>query len=179
MRTKNELNRRLFLKCANLVGLAACFRRGPMQATNTVHLGGSSQSKELPPPETILLKDYRPRSIYQIPVTEIDKAKYPIIDMHSHPYAKTAQQIEEWIKNMDEVGVQKTVILTMETGSDFDDVYRKYSKHPERFVVWFGSIRLRRAGIRRCGRQGTGALQGSGCTRRGRNPRQGGRAVVR
>src|SRR6516162_1126359 len=138
MRTKNELNRRLFLKCANLVGLAACFRRGPMQATNTVHLGGSSQSKELPPPETILLKDYRPRSIYQIPVTEIDKAKYPIIDMHSHPYAKTAQQIEEWIKNMDEVGVQKTVILTMETGSDFDDVYRKYSKHPERFEVWCG-----------------------------------------
>jgi predicted TIM-barrel fold metal-dependent hydrolase len=109
-----------------------------MQATNAVHLGDSSESKELAPPETILLKDYRPRSIYRIPVTEIDKAKYPIIDMHSHPYAKTAQQIEEWIKNMDEVGVQKTVILTMETGSDFDDVYRKYSKYPDRFEVWCG-----------------------------------------
>src|SRR6516225_11619606 len=144
MQTKNELNRRLFLKCANLVGLAACFpsatesRLVPMQATNAVHLGDSSESKELAPPETILLKDYRPRSIYRIPVTEIDKAKYPIIDMHSHPYAKTAQKIEEWVKTMDEVGVQKTVILTMATGTEFDDIYRKYAKYPDRFEMWCG-----------------------------------------
>ena len=81
---------------------------------------------------------YRPKSIYKIPVTEIDKAKYPIIDMHSHPYAKTAQQIEEWIRNMDEVGVQKTVILTMATGTEFDDIYRKYVKYPDRFEMWCG-----------------------------------------
>jgi uncharacterized protein len=144
MRTKNEVNRRLFLKWANLVGLAAWFPAAaesspiPMQDTNPGHPGEASQAKELRSPETILLKDYRPKSIYKIPVTEIDKAKYPIIDMHSHPYAKTAQQIEEWIKNMDEVGVQKTVILTMATGTEFDDLYRKYSKYPDRFEMWSG-----------------------------------------
>jgi predicted TIM-barrel fold metal-dependent hydrolase len=89
-------------------------------------------------PKTILLKDYRPKSLYKIPVTEIDKAKYPIIDMHSHPYAKTDEQIDEWVKNMDEVGVQKTVILTKATGTEFDDIHRMYAKYGDRFEMWCG-----------------------------------------
>ncbi len=144
MGMKNEVNRRLFLKWANVLGLAAWFPAAtksssiPTQDAKTAHAGEASAAKELRSPETILLKDYRPKSIYKIPVTEIDKAKYPIIDMHSHPYAKTAQQIEGWVKTMDEVGVQKTVILTMATGAEFDDIYRKYSKYPERFEMWCG-----------------------------------------
>lgn len=141
---KNEVNRRLFLKWANLVGVAAWFPAAaeasatPMQDTNAERPGGTSQTNGMRSPETILLKDYRPKSIYKIPVTEIAKAKYPIIDMHSHPFAKTAPEIEEWVKTMDEVGIQKTVILTMTTGAEFDDVYRKYSKYPERFEMWCG-----------------------------------------
>jgi predicted TIM-barrel fold metal-dependent hydrolase len=144
MRMKNEVDRRLFLKWANLVGIAAWFQpvvassSNPLQEAKPVHPSNTSPAKDLPSPETILLKDYRPKSIYKIPVTEIAKAKYPIIDMHSHPYAKTAQQIEEWVKTMDEVGVQKTVILTMATGTEFDDIYRKYSKYPDRFEMWCG-----------------------------------------
>ena len=144
MRTKNEVNRRIFLKWANLVGLAAWFPGAaepssmPAQETNPAHPGEVAQAKEMHSPETILLKDYRPKSIYKIPVTQIDKAKFPIIDMHSHPYAKMAKEIEEWVKNMDEVGVQKTVILTMATGAEFDEIYPKYSKYPERFELWCG-----------------------------------------
>jgi predicted TIM-barrel fold metal-dependent hydrolase len=89
-------------------------------------------------PETILLKDYRPQSIYKIPVTEIAKAKFPVIDMHSHPYAKTEREIEEWVKNMDSVGVEKTIILTMTTGAEFDEIHRKYAKYSDRFEMWCG-----------------------------------------
>lgn len=89
-------------------------------------------------PETILLKDYRPQSIYKVPVTQIAKAKFPAIDMHSHPYAKTAAEIDQWIRNMDEVGIEKTMILTMATGAEFDRLYGQYSKYPERFEVWCG-----------------------------------------
>lgn len=32
------------------------------------------------PPERLLLKDYRPKSIYKVPVTTIEKAMYPVID---------------------------------------------------------------------------------------------------
>ena len=52
-------------------------------------------------PESLLLKDYRPKSIYKIPVTEVAKARFPVIDMHSHPYAKTPDQIAEWVRSMD------------------------------------------------------------------------------
>ena len=90
-------------------------------------------------PENLLLKDYRPVSIYKIPRSEIKKAKYPIIDMHSHAYPKDSEQIDQWIKNMDEVGIEKTIILSNEIGSKFDSVYQAYAgKYPDRFEVWCG-----------------------------------------
>ena len=142
MQIKNELNRRRFLKWANLLGLSAIVpasvaaKSAATQDTKSAPTAGTA-SKESSP-ETILLKDYRPKSIYKIPVTQIDKAKHPIIDMHSHPYAKTPQQIDQWIKNMDECGVQKTMILTMTTGPEFDEILRKYSKYPDRFGIGCG-----------------------------------------
>ncbi len=39
---------------------------------------------------------------------------------------------------MDEVGVEKTIILTMATGADFDAINRNYSKYPDRFELWCG-----------------------------------------
>src|SRR5580698_1738261 len=112
MRIENELNRRRFLKWANMLGLSAVLPASitaqpsvtPFANQDAKSAGAPApQSKESPLPNKILLKDYRPKSIYKIPVTQIDKAKHPIIDMHSHPYAKTPQQIDEWLKNMDEV----------------------------------------------------------------------------
>src|SRR5258708_35064447 len=40
------------------------------------------------PPEQVLLKDYRPKSIFKIPETRIEKARYLVIDVHSHYFAK-------------------------------------------------------------------------------------------
>ena len=44
------------------------------------------------------------------------KAKYPVIDMHAHAYAKTPEQVDRWVQVMDAVGIDKTVILAMTTG---------------------------------------------------------------
>ena len=130
------MNRRSFLKSANAAGLAlalpaSTFAAQEKEKKNTPTTTASN-------PNTILLKDYRPQSIFKVPVTHIDKAKYPIIDMHSHPYPKTEAEISTWLKNMDEVNVEKTMILTMTTGKAFDDFYAKYSKYPDRFEVWCG-----------------------------------------
>jgi uncharacterized protein len=139
---RDLMNRRSFLKATSTAGLAcsipsaAAFARAQEPALPP----GTPQKKTIPPdsPERILLKDYRPKSIYKIPVTEVAKAKFPIIDMHSHPYAKTPEQIAGWVRNMDEVGVEKTIILTMATGADFDAINRNYSKYPDRFELWCG-----------------------------------------
>src|SRR5690242_1857629 len=91
-------------------------------------------------PETLLLKDYDPVSIYRIPVTEVKRAKFPVIDIHSHPYAKTDAEIAEWIKNMDAARIEKTIILSGVVGPEFDKVYRKFAKYPGRFEVWCGLL---------------------------------------
>ncbi len=89
-------------------------------------------------PGEILLKDYLPKSIFQIPETRVEKAKYPIIDAHSHNYARTDADVDRWVRTMDQVGVQKTVILSGYTGQKFDEALAKYGRHPKRFEVWCG-----------------------------------------
>lgn len=137
-----SFNRRSFLKWANLAGLAVAlpfaraFAAIGEKAKSGAHTEGPATKAASP--ETLLLKDYRPKSIYKIPVTEVAKAKFPVIDMHSHPYAKTAAEIDQWVRNMDEVGIEKTIILTMSTGAAFDEIQKKYAKHSERFEMWCG-----------------------------------------
>lgn len=88
--------------------------------------------------DKLLLKNYRPQSIYNIPVSNIEKAKFPIIDMHSHAYAETPEEIGQWVKTMDKVGIEKTVLLTKSYGAEFDSIIAAYSKYPDRFDVWCG-----------------------------------------
>jgi predicted TIM-barrel fold metal-dependent hydrolase len=89
-------------------------------------------------PADILLRNYRPKSIYKIPETFVQKAAFPVIDMHSHAYAATAAEIDEWVKIMDSCGIQKTIVLTMSTGAKFDSLVKAYSKYKDRFDLWCG-----------------------------------------
>lgn len=95
-------------------------------------------AEERPGPEQLLLKDFHPESVYKVPQTTVPKAKYPAIDMHAHIYAKTPEQVDQWVRTMDEAGVQKAVVLSMATGKEFDSVYALYAKYPDRFEVWCG-----------------------------------------
>ena len=135
------MNRRSFLRTAGFSGLSLGMPSSFPDARQDVRTKANPQPKTAPnvdSPETILLKDYRPQSLYKVPVTEVARAKFPIIDMHSHPYAEDEQQVAEWVRNMDEVGVEKTIILTMTTGAQFENIHRRYSKYPDRFELWCG-----------------------------------------
>jgi predicted TIM-barrel fold metal-dependent hydrolase len=137
------MNRRSFLNATAAAGIVAAVpsrstlsyvaQLGAQTSEPTAEKSGNEKS-----PATILLKDYRPKPLHKVPITEVAKAKFPIIDMHSHPYAKTPEQVDEWVRNMDEVGVAKTVVLTMTAGAEFDAIYRRYAKYPERFELWCG-----------------------------------------
>lgn len=89
-------------------------------------------------PNQLLLKDYRPVSIYRIPETKVDRAAFPVIDIHSHDYAKTDEEIAQWIKNMDACGIEKTIILATTAGAKFDSIVQKYAKYGNRFEIWCG-----------------------------------------
>jgi uncharacterized protein len=88
--------------------------------------------------DNLLLKNYRPVSIYKIPVTRVDQAAYPVIDVHSHDYAKTDAEIAQWVKNMDACNIEKTIILTESAGARFDSIVQKYAKYGNRFEIWCG-----------------------------------------
>ncbi len=64
---------KLFVKFIVLAGNTFCSAQEPMQ---------------------LKLKDFRPQSIYRIPVTTIKKAKFPAIDMHSHVFAQTNEELK-------------------------------------------------------------------------------------
>jgi len=99
-----------------------------------------SQKQEIAAtPEHILLKDFKPRSVFNIPVTHIEKSKFRAIDMHTHGrYARTPEEVDLWVRVMDETGVEKAIVLTQAHGAAFDSIVSIYSGHPDRFDLWCG-----------------------------------------
>ncbi len=86
----------------------------------------------------LTLNDYYPVSIYKTTQTKIERAKYPVIDFHSHDYPKTGADVAAWVKIMDETGIAKTIILSYATGSKFDSIVDKYLRYRDRFDIWCG-----------------------------------------
>jgi predicted TIM-barrel fold metal-dependent hydrolase len=86
----------------------------------------------------IKMKDYHPVSIYHTVQTTVEKAKYPVIDLHSHNYPKSDAGVDQWVKIMDATGIAKTIILSGSTGPGFDSVVTKYGRYKDRFEVWCG-----------------------------------------
>jgi predicted TIM-barrel fold metal-dependent hydrolase len=100
----------------------------------------SAPSKQDPKyPEKILLKDLKPKVLHKVPVTHIEKAKYPVIDMHTHAhYATTPEELDQWVEVMDATGVEKAIVHSNAYGEEFDVIVELYSKYPDRFDVWCG-----------------------------------------
>jgi uncharacterized protein len=89
-------------------------------------------------PDQLLLKDFKPRSIYRVPASKVERARFPVIDMHTHDNAKTDEQVAAWVRTMDELGIEKSTILCQAHGEAFDAVVARYKKYPGRFSVWCG-----------------------------------------
>ncbi len=92
------------------------------------------------PMDTVLLRDYDPESSLAAPITKLPKARVPVIDVHTHTSMnniKTRADVDAWVRTMDEVGIDVSVVFTGATGAEFDrqaDLYLK--SHPSRFQVW-------------------------------------------
>lgn len=89
-------------------------------------------------PNNLLLKDYRPKSIYRVSISKITRAKFPVFDVHSHQYPETTAELDAWVKLLDQYGIEKTIILSDEVGPRFDSLYRVYARYGERFQLWCG-----------------------------------------
>jgi uncharacterized protein len=91
------------------------------------------------PMDSILLKDYSPASSLKVLETQVAKARFSAIDVHAHVYAETPQDVSDWVRTMDETGLERTIVLTGATGPEFDRLVELYLKpYPNRFQLYCG-----------------------------------------
>ena len=91
------------------------------------------------PMDSLLLKDYQPEVSLVVPKTEVSKARFPVIDVHSHSgqsRIRSAADVAEWVHTMDEVGVETTIVFTGATGAEFDRQAQLFSRYRNRFQLW-------------------------------------------
>jgi len=88
--------------------------------------------------EELLLNDFRPNAIYKVPQTEVRQARFPAIDVHSHPYAGSLEDVARWVGYMDSLNIERTVILTFAVYDDLDSLMQVYGAYPDRFEIWCG-----------------------------------------
>jgi len=90
---------------------------------------------------TLLLRDYQPKSMLHVPEHHPVRARFPVWDVHNH--VDDARDIgvrisaDELIHTMNEVNVQKIVILTGGWGAALQEVLdNTVKKYPDRFMVF-------------------------------------------
>lgn len=83
------------------------------------------------------LLDWEPISQMVVKTTEVLKPKFPVIDIHNH--LRDHDMTEEYLKQMDESGVWKTVSLDGRSENDYykEHIERLHSVSKERFIVFF------------------------------------------
>jgi predicted TIM-barrel fold metal-dependent hydrolase len=107
--------------------------------------GGPGVSAAPGPMDAVLLRDYAPKPSVVVAETFVPKAKFPAVDVHTHVLARTPEEVAEWVRTMDEVGIERSVVLTGATGERFDKLADLYLKsYPNRFQLYCG---LERTGI--------------------------------
>lgn len=140
------MKKQIFLPTLIAAALAACGGSGPPGEPETAEPAAGEVKYGIEvqagPMDSILLKDYEPENSLVLPRSEVDKARFPVIDVHAHPSMgniKTAADVDDWVRAMDEVGVEKTVLLSGAMGEDFDRLVDLFLKtHPDRFALFCG-----------------------------------------
>ncbi len=105
---------------------------------------GRCQAPEFPPPSIV---DYKPRSTLVTARHPVPRAKFPVVDIHSHT-GPTPETVERLIEEMDALNLR--VLTNLSGGSDPGAVkqkvdYIRASKYPDRFRV-FASVDWNGAG---------------------------------
>jgi predicted TIM-barrel fold metal-dependent hydrolase len=91
---------------------------------------------EWPPPN---IREYQPRSTLVVPQHQVPRAKFPVIDIHSHqPTPISPEQYEKVVKAMDQLNIRLIVNLS---GSWGENLRRglaviKNSPYPNRMVLF-------------------------------------------
>ncbi len=91
------------------------------------------------PMDSILAKDYAPESSLVVEEHHPAKSRFPAIDVHTHTSMnniRTAADVDTWVKTMDDVGVDRSIVFTGAVGAAFDRQVALFAGHPKRFALY-------------------------------------------
>ncbi|WP_437229853.1 amidohydrolase family protein [Planctomicrobium sp. SH661] len=101
----------------------------------------NSQAEEPAAPERprrIYLDEFRPTPMLKGEMHELTRAKFPCVNVHSHPGRLTKEELDEMVRVMDEANIAVSVSLDGGLrGSKFSDhYYQLMQNYPDRFTVF-------------------------------------------
>ena len=95
-------------------------------------------------PAPLLLTDYQPRSMLRVPETAVERAKFPVIDIHTHLTfsrrgggMRTLVEPKDLLPVMDRRNIRTMVNLTGGTGEGLAQTVARFDRaHPDRFITF-------------------------------------------
>ncbi len=126
--------------------LLAAIAAGPL-AGSTASAQTESVSRRVgKPKEPLLLEDFQPKSMLHVPQTVVERAKFPVVDVHTH-WSFSAKTLdgaglqfsatpEELLEVMNRRNIRTMINLTGGFGKGFQESYARFDKqHPGRFIT--------------------------------------------
>src|SRR5262245_31320873 len=87
--------------------------------------------------QTLTFEEYEPKSTMVVPEHHIPRAKFPMVDIHSHHRKPAPEYVDKLIKEMDSINLRVIVNLSGGTGEDLKQtVAAMKGRYPDRFVVF-------------------------------------------
>jgi hypothetical protein len=101
----------------------------------TAMTGQEQTSQKSQPTPTI--DEYQPKSTLVTKEHKIERAKFPFIDIHSHHWNPTAEEVDRLVKEMDTINLRVMVNLSGGTGERLTNTVQVMKgRYPDRFVVF-------------------------------------------
>jgi predicted TIM-barrel fold metal-dependent hydrolase len=95
---------------------------------------GADRTPEFPPPSIL---EYKPKSTLVVPEHQVPRAKFPVVDIHSHqPTPISAQQFDQVVASMDRLNLQVLVNASGASGDRLQQAVQaiRGSRHRDRMV---------------------------------------------
>src|SRR5215510_9647708 len=87
--------------------------------------------------QTPTIEEYQPKTTLVTKEHKVERAKFPFIDIHSHHWNPTADEVDRLVKEMDTINLRVMVNLSGGTGEQLrQTVATMKGRHPDRFVVF-------------------------------------------
>jgi len=88
----------------------------------------------------LLLKYFRPKSKLHVKQTDLQRAKFPVVDVHTHfrhRFRHSPEQLDAFVELMDRNNIAVCVSLDGQLGDDFrEHAAYLWTKYPNRFLIF-------------------------------------------